>query len=115
MATQQAKRHAIGRTGQTIVQRTLGGEQQTHKAPFDVVDFKMGYAYEVKTMSAFGADLKVHISDESWQRKQDFLATYPGLKGIIIAVVIYTPVKVQLYKGELRRSLRLDQMEKIGG
>ncbi len=113
MAPQQTKRHALGRTGQQAVQQILGGEQQTHKAPFDIVDFRLGYAYEVKTMSAFGVDLKVHISDESYERKQNFLATYPGLKGVLIAVVIYTPAKVELYKAELTHSIRIDQMERI--
>ncbi len=112
MAAQQAQRHMLGRTGQQIAKNMLGGQLQTHKAPFDVVDFTQGYAYEVKTMSTHSADLKIHISDKSWQRKLQFSAQY-DLTTYLIVVVVTTPNTVEVYRSKLRQSMRVNQMEQI--
>ena len=47
MAAQQAALHAKGRLGQRIAHERVGGEPTTHKAPFDLVDFGAGIAWEV--------------------------------------------------------------------
>lgn len=112
MAAQQMQRHELGREGQAIVRELAGGRQQRHKAPFDVVDFSMKAAYEVKTMSAMSKDLKVHISKASWDRKMAFVARY-GVHPYLMAVVIHAPDKVEVYRSELYQSIRVGQMEQI--
>ena len=83
-----------------------------HKAPFDVVDFSSGVAYEVKAMSGLSKDLKIHICDSSMKRKRAFLRQY-GLKGILLAVVIFDEDTVKVYKGTLKQSLRISQMKEL--
>lgn len=84
-----------------------------HKAPFDVVDFGAGIAYEVKAMSGLSKDLKIHISDSSMKRKRAFIRQY-GLKAILLAVLIYDENTVKVYKGKLRQSIRVSQMKELG-
>ena len=112
MAMNQADRHRLGRLGEDTVARLTGGNQTAHKAPFDVVDFGSGIAYEVKAMSGFSRDLKIHISDQSMHRKKAFTRKY-GLKAILLAVVIYDEDTVKVYKGKLRSSVRVNQMKEI--
>jgi len=114
MAAQQAKRHALGRKGETVARQALGGKKTHHKAPFDIVDFSQGYAYEVKTMSGWTVDKKIHISDASLARKLAWAQEY-GLQMVLIAVVIYSPKRVDVYQAELKQSIRVNQMTKIEG
>jgi len=111
MAANQTNRHALGRLGQEIVKAELGGEPTSHKAPFDLVDFNKGIAYEVKTMMA-GTELKIHISKESMSRKRAFLKEY-HLKGTLIAVVIHGPDEVNTYTSALKQSKYVSQMKAI--
>ena len=112
MAAQQAERHKIGRKGETVARKLIGGKKTTHKAPFDVVDFSQGYAYEVKTMSGWTVDKKIHISDVSMARKLEWAAEYE-LKPLLIAVVIYSPTKVEVYQSELKQCIRINQMTRM--
>ena len=115
MATYQTRRHKLGRLGEKVVARIVHGETTTHKAPFDVVDFTNNYAYEVKTMSGLSVDLKIHISQDSIDRKRKFLDQYPDLKPVLIAVVIYSPSDIQIYRwhGGLIKSVRVSQMFRV--
>lgn len=112
MAAQQIKRHALGRLGEAIAQKMFGGKKTKHTAPFDLVDFTAQTGYEIKTMSAYSRDLKIHISDHSMARKQAFAKEY-GLKMVLIAMVIYDEKHVEVYSGELKQSMRVAQMEQI--
>ena len=114
MAFRQEKLHRLGRTGERIVKNLFGGCKTTHKAPFDIVDFNAGVAYEVKTMSAMSKDLKVHISDASMQRKIAFANEY-GLLMVLMVVIIHGPKKVDVYTGELRQSVRINQLTLVKG
>jgi len=106
------KNHRLGRMGEKIIAEKLHLKPTPHKAPFDIVDFVTGIAYEVKTMSAMSKDLKIHISDSSWQRKAEFISKYV-LKGVLIAVVVYSPEKVEVYSSELKQHIRVNQMKRI--
>ena len=112
MAAQQAKRHQLGRKGETIINKLVGGKKTNHKAPFDIVDFQQNVAYEVKAMSGLSKDLKIHISDSSMKRKLEFAEQY-NLNMVLIAVVIYSKDNVEVYSGELKQSMRINQMVKI--
>lgn len=92
--------------------KLTGGSQTKHKAPFDVVDFSSGIAYEVKAMSGLSKDLKIHICESSMKRKRSFARQY-GLKAILIAVVIYDENTVKVYKGSLKSSVRISQMKEM--
>ena len=112
MAAQQADRHELGRLGEAIVASKLGGETTRHTAPFDVVDFGAGVAYEVKTMSGMSADLKIHISDSSMARKRKFRREYK-LKAVLIAVVVYSETDIRVYRSALKQSIRINQMREV--
>jgi len=112
MAANQTDRHQLGRAGEQAIARITGGTITKHKAPFDIVDFNLGIAYEVKAMSGLGIDLKIHISDHSLARKKKFIRKY-GLKAVLIAVVIFDPDTVKVYRGKLRQSVRVSQMKEV--
>lgn len=84
--------------------------RNSFKAPFDLVSGGIGY--EVKSLSANSKDLKIHISRESFQRKVDYAQSH-GLKAVLMAVLIGE--SVEIYQSELRQSIRINQMQKIGG
>uniref|UniRef100_A0A6H1ZQV0 Protein NO VEIN C-terminal domain-containing protein n=1 Tax=viral metagenome TaxID=1070528 RepID=A0A6H1ZQV0_9ZZZZ len=109
MAAQQAERHELGRNGEDVAKNMLGGRTTKHKAPFDLVDFSEGYAYEVKTMTGWGKDNKIHITDASMARKLAWAKRYE-LKMVLVAVVIYGPDHVEVYQSELKQSMRVRQM-----
>ena len=110
--TKQEERHQLGRAGERIIAHLNGGNITRHKAPFDIVDFNLGIAYEVKAMSGLGLDLKIHISKESMARKRGFAHKY-GLKAILIAVVIFDPDNVKVYRSILKKSVRVSQMKEV--
>jgi len=112
MAVQQRERHQLGRKGEELILRLNGGNTTKHKAPFDIVDFNLGIAYEVKTMSGLGLDLKIHISKSSMTKKRSFARKY-GLKAILIAVVIFSPDDIQIYRSTLKSSIRVKQMKEV--
>ena len=110
--TNQERKHQLGREGEGLILRLQGGTITRHKAPFDVVDFNLGIAYEVKAMSGLGLDLKIHISKESMARKRGFARRY-GLKAILIAVVIFDPDHIKVYQSRLKQSVRVSQMKEV--
>lgn len=112
MAANQIERHETGREGEKIARDLVGGRRTVHKAPFDIVDFRSGIAYEVKSMSGLSKDLKIHISEESMARKVAFALDY-GLNMVLVAVVIYSPDQIEVYRSELRSCIRVNQMERI--
>ncbi len=112
MAINQTDRHQLGRKGEEVILRLQGGSSTRHKAPFDVVDFNLGIAYEVKAMSGLGLDLKIHISLASMARKRSFARKY-GLKAILIAVVIFDQDHVKVYRSTLKKSIRVSQMKEV--
>ena len=110
--TRQEEKHQLGRKGEELILRLKGGTITKHKAPFDIVDFNLSIAYEVKAMSGLGIDLKIHISKESMARKRGFARRY-GLKAILVAVVIFDPDHIKIYKSRLRQSIRISQMKEV--
>ena len=112
-AMNQTQRHALGRKGEAIVQKITKGKKTAHKAPFDVVDFENGIAYEVKAMSNLGKDLKIHITEKSLARKIEF-ADFYGLEMMLVVVVIHGPGQFELYWGRIQTSVRLGQLIKVG-
>lgn len=112
MAMNQEERHRIGRIGERVISLLFNLKTTDHKAPFDVVDFNLGFAYEVKAMSGLGLDLKIHISNSSMKRKKKFAKQY-GLKAILVAVVIMDPETVKIYKSSLKKSIRINQMKEM--
>lgn len=112
MTNNQTDKHRLGRLGEKIAKVALGGKVTTHKAPLDVVDFTTGHGYEVKTISGLSKDLKIHITDKSMARKRAFAKKY-GLKLILIAVVIYSPDHIDMFKGTLKKSVRISQMKRV--
>lgn len=114
MKNTQAERHELGRLGETIAKANLGGRITNHKAPLDLVDFTIGIGYEVKAISGMSKDLKIHIADKSFARKRAFAKKY-GLKLLLIAVVIYSPEHIEIYRSTLKQSVRISQMKRIGG
>lgn len=111
-ARDQFEKHALGRLGENIIARHTNGEKTVHKAPFDIVDFTAGVAYEVKAISGMSKDLKIHIANGSYERKINFASEY-GLKMVLLAVVIYSEDHVELYKSELKQFIRVIQMTKL--
>jgi len=112
MAMNQTHRHQLGRAGEKVISKLLGLKTTDHKAPFDVVDFNLGIAYEVKAMSNLGADLKIHITDSSMKRKKAFARKY-RLKALLIAVVIIDQDTVKVYRSSLKNSVRVNQMKEM--
>ncbi len=112
MALNQTERHALGRKGIQAAQKVVKGRKQRFTAPFDLVDFRNGYGYEVKTMFGSGADLKIHISDASMARKVAFAELY-GLKMVLVAVVVYSRSKVEIYESDLKQCVRVAQMKSV--
>lgn len=108
----QKEKHELGRKGEKLANGHVNGEITRHKAPFDIVDFDCGYAYEVKSMSGLSMDMKVHISDESMERKVKFAEEY-GLSMVLIVVVIYGKDRVEVYRSELVQSIRVCQMDRM--
>ena len=109
---EQCRKHKLGRKGEKIAAKIVGGKKTTHKAPFDIVDFAQGFAYEVKTMSAWSKDLKVSMASKSYESKLAFAAEY-GVEPILIVVVVHSPKEVEVYSAPLRQRIRVNQMEKI--
>ena len=114
MTNNQTERHELGRQGEKIAKATLGGKTTKHTAPLDVVDFTAGIGYEVKAISGMSKDLKIHITDKSLARKKAFAKKY-GLKITLIAIVIYDENHIEMFKGKLKQSIRINQMRRIGG
>jgi hypothetical protein len=108
----QYEKHAIGRKGQSIARAKLGGEQQTHKAPFDVVDFANRIAYEVKTVSALTAQLPIHITDASLARKRAFIRQY-HVRACLVVVVIRDENRVDVYRGTLKKHSSIRHMRRL--
>ncbi len=84
--------------------------RNSFKSPFDLVS--QGIGYEVKSLSANSRDVKIHISDDSFKRKLDYAQKH-GLKPVLLAVLIGE--SVEIYQSELRQSVRIGQMTRIGG
>ena len=106
----------LGARGERIAKKLTGGKVTTRTAPFDVVDFRAGVAYEVKTVSALAlkGSNKIHIEQGSWDRKQAFLAEY-GLEGLLMVVVIAGPKDVKVYSMPLNcRHIRISRVIREG-
>ena len=114
MATK--KLELMGARGEELVGRLIGVKPTAKKAPFDVVDFNEGVAYEVKTVSAMALPgrNKIRISDRAWDRKQAFLAEY-GLQGVLFVVVVYNVDHVAVFRLPLdRKHLRISRAVREG-
>jgi hypothetical protein len=101
--------------GERLVARLLGTKPTPKLAPFDVVDFGAGMAYEVKTVSkiAIAGSNKIHIEAKAWERKQTFLSDYE-LTGVLMVVVIASRDDVAVYRVPLRQHLRISTVIKTG-
>ena len=111
MSTQE-ERHKLGRTGEKLANGLLNGKTTAHKAPFDIVDFTSGFAYEVKAMSNLSKDFKVHITEKSMTRKVKFAEEYE-LEMLLVVVVVHGPGVFELYWGRLQQSVRISQLIKV--
>ena len=112
--TSVRREEKLGARGEKIAKRLMGGKVTTRTAPFDVVDFQAGVAYEVKSVSSVSlkGTNKIHIEQGSWDRKQAFLEEY-GLEGILLVVVIAK--KVRVYSLPLdRRHIRITRVIREG-
>ena len=105
----------VAAQGEKLAAKLLGLKPTPKLAPFDVVDFGNGYAYEVKTVSALALNgsNKIHIENGAWARKQDFLKTY-GIKGELLVVVIYSRDSVAVYRAPLKQHIRISTVIKTG-
>ena len=105
----------VAARGESLVAEIVGGEPTAKKAPFDVVDFGDGYAYEVKTVSALAltGSNKIHIENKAWTRKQAFLDEY-GLAGVLVVVVIADLDDIAVYRVPLRQHIRISTVIKTG-
>jgi hypothetical protein len=105
----------LGARGEKLVARLVGAEPTAKHAPFDVVDFNDGVAYEVKTVSALALNgsNKIHIENGAWERKQAFLTEY-GLEGVLMVVVIAGRGEVAVYRAGLKQHLRISSVIKSG-
>ena len=101
--------------GESLVAQLTGGTRTKTQAPFDVVDFSAGVAYEVKTVSylALTGTNKIHIEGGAWERKQRFLAEY-GLRGVLMVVIIYDENHVEVYRTGLKAHQRISTAIKHG-
>ncbi len=108
MAVNQAVRHGLGVRGEQLVRDMVGGTTTHFNAPFDVIDHKQKQAYEVKTMLASGKDMKIHISDNSMNRKKEFAEKH-GYQATLV-VVVYGALVTNIYSSGLRQSVRIAQM-----
>ena len=109
------KLERFGARGERLVAKLVGAKATPKAAPFDVVDFNDGVAYEVKTVSrlALSGSNKIHIEAGAWERKQAFLAEY-GLEGVLMVVVIAGRNDVTVYQTPLKRHLRISTVIKSG-
>jgi len=109
------KLEKLGAKGERLVARLVGAKATPKHAPFDVVDFSDGTAYEVKTVSglALSGSNKIHIENGAWERKQAFLDEY-GLEGVIMVVVITGRDNVAVYRVPLRQHMRISTVIKSG-
>ena len=105
----------IAAKGERMVAKLVGAKPTARLAPFDVVDFGSGIAYEVKTVSrlALSGSNKIHIEKAAWQRKQAFLSDY-GLEGVLMVVVIASRDDVSVYSLPLRQHIRISTVIKTG-
>lgn len=76
---------------------------------FDVVNIVTKIAYEVKTMHVDCIDKKIHISDDSMQRKQEWLREH-GYEGKLV-VVVTDGQSATIYQSELIQHVRIHQLE----
>tara|TARA_Y100000310_G_scaffold333905_1_gene412419 strand:+ start:887 stop:1246 length:360 start_codon:yes stop_codon:yes gene_type:complete len=108
MATR--KLESMGDRGERKVAQMAGpkAKRTAKKAPFDVVDYAAGVAYEVKTVSqaSVGRGNKIHIETAAWNRKMDFLAE-TGLTGKLMVVVYFNRRKVEVYRMDLVKHVRI--------
>lgn len=108
--TQRAK-CKLERAGVRHVLKSLNLKKRNcYTHPFDVESAE--FAIEVKTLSADCKDLKIHIADNSLRRKLEY-AVNKGKQPLLMAVLIFKTGEVELYKSELRQSVRIRQMAKI--
>lgn len=109
------KLEALGARGEELVAKLTGGEATPKLAPFDVVDFGAGIAYEVKTVSgmSLNGSNKIHIEQGAWNRKQAFLSEY-GLQGQLMVVVVTDQNNVDVYRLPLKQHLRISTAIKTG-
>lgn len=105
----------MGTRGEALVAGLTGGSQTPKLAPFDVVDFSAGVAYEVKTVSALAltGTNKIHIEAGAWARKMAFLAEY-GLRGVLMVVVIHSEDRVEVYRTGLTAHQRISSVIRNG-
>ena len=113
MATK--KLEALALKGERLVGRLVHAKVTAKNAPFDVVDFTEGVAYEVKTVSnqALTGSNKIHIENGAWSRKMAFLDEY-GLQAVLMVVVITSRSEVSVYRTELKQHLRISSVIKNG-
>lgn len=112
MAYNQSHLCMLERKGVRHVRKLVGAcKRQAYKAPFDLV--AGGIGYEVKAISADCRDAKIHIADSSFKRKLDY-ALENNLQPVLIAVVL-GKTGTTIYQSDLKQSIRIAQMTRIGG
>lgn len=109
VTSNQLERHALGRRGEEIVRKLYKGKYKAGKKPVDIV--KGETAFEVKTMSSFSKDKKIHMEKGPFERKMNYVKENK-LKPKTVAVVINDVIEVY-EKAGFHRHLRPRQMQKI--
>lgn len=111
MAANQAELHKLGRIGEELARTVCKGRRTTHKAPFDYVDHFNKVAYEVKTVTGNGNNLKIHIMETSYKRKLAYVAKH-NLEAVLVVLVVY-PKRVDIYTGKLTQWTTFNQLTKV--
>ena len=113
MAYNQSLRCELERVGVGHALHALGKrKRQSYKSPFDVVT--KTHAYEVKTLSSDSKDFKIHIANDSYARKLEYAREH-RVKPVLLAILIQGNGHAKLYQSELVQSIRIQQMDLIGG
>lgn len=109
---EQLRIHALGRNAEEIARQYLGGELTTHKAPFDLIDWTHGIAYEIKGMLATRKELRMEMAKSSYNKKIAF-SRANKLRRVLVFVIIYPDGDVELRAGTLKRTVRVHQLKQL--
>lgn len=109
VTSNQLERHALGRKGEEIVKKLYKGEYKAGTKPVDLV--KGRTAFEIKTMSKYAKDKKIHMEKKPFERKMEYIKE-KKLKPKTVAVIINDNIEVYEKVG-FHQHLRPGQMKKV--
>lgn len=106
------QKHAHADDVEKYIAKVTKGQHTSHKAPFDVIDWKNKVGYEVKTMSDESTDKPFHIEQSSYDRKMEYAKKF-GLKPVLIGAVVFGNGDVEFYRGEIQQHFRLSALTPV--